>query len=40
MAIRRRKHWGWGSEDQQPSHGGAVDPAGIMNPGMLIDPQP
>jgi hypothetical protein len=69
VGTRRRKHWGWGFEDQQPQaaqlrasaaalgeHLGmtlevveepvalgakaAIDPAGIMNPDVLIDRVP
>lgn len=47
--TRGRKQWGWGFEDEQPSPEevraaaprgakAAVDPRGVMNPGVLIDP--
>jgi alkyldihydroxyacetonephosphate synthase len=46
---RALKHWGWGYEDEQPSPSeplaaalrgakAAVDPQGLLNPGVLIDP--
>lgn len=41
MAAERRKFWGWGLESEQPSAAlraakAAVDPAGILNPGVLL----
>jgi alkyldihydroxyacetonephosphate synthase len=47
MSGRRLEHRGWGYEDQQPRPPFAdalrgarltVDPAGMMNPGVLIAP--
>jgi alkyldihydroxyacetonephosphate synthase len=46
VEIRRHKYSRWGFEDQQPFAEAlraakvAIDPAGIINPGVLIDPLP